>query len=168
MKHSVLSLRCQLVLLAVMDFFKKNNAFVKNSKEFIFFLSLSLSSCTKNREVAIPQTNPIPTVTPGPAGMLMGNKEYFWGYAWQKDSAIYEMKVDTWRLTDSAINRGIKVYAAIYTDWSSFDQLPLTLTDVFLPDTVNLSYTVTAGHLKVFAKAPFDITWQSDVMIDYQ
>ena len=99
----------------------------------------------------------------------MDNKEYFWKYSWQKDSVnSYQMIVNTWRLTDSAINRGVKVYVAIYTDWSPFERVPQTLHDVFLPDTVNLTYGVTAGHLKVFAKAPFEITWPSDIMIEYQ
>ena len=77
-------------------------------------LSLSFTSCKKEKEITIPVS--IPPTQPG--GMLNGNEEYFWGNPWQKNVNDYEMKIETARLTDLALNSGIKVYAAIYSDWS--------------------------------------------------
>lgn len=137
---------------------------------FLLLLTVTvISACSKHQDPIVTQPYTGPVVSPGFAGDLMGNKEYFWKYSWQKDVAnSYEMKVNTWRLTDSTINRGVKVYVAIYTDWSPFERVPQTLHDVFLPDTVNLSYKVTQGLLTIFAKSPFEINWSSDAMIEYQ
>jgi len=127
---------------------------------------LIISSCSKDVEL---KTNPNPNPTPSfPSGIINGNKEYFWGRLWQQTSDGQEIFVETWRLTDSAINNGITIYAAIYNDWSSFHPLPLTLNEPGLTDTVNLSYTIIPGKVKVIAKAPFPITWLSDVMIEYR
>lgn len=71
-------------------------------------------------------------------------------------------------MTDSAINKGISVGLAIYSDWSVFETLPFTIDDpTWLRDTINLSYTVTPGKLQIFAKTTDDITWASDVFIQY-
>jgi hypothetical protein len=94
--------------------------------------------------------------------------QYFWDNPWEKDSNNYVIKVESFRLTDSAISRGIEVYVAEYSDWSPFRQLPLTLYDPSLPDTVNLSFTAAPGEVQVIAKAPFAITWRGDVFIKYR
>lgn len=138
-------------------------------KFLLFLTALILSACAKHKVPLPASTYSVAPVFPGFGGVPVDNKEYFWKYSWQKDSVnSYQMIVNTWRLTDSAINRGVRVYVAIYTDWSPFERVPQTLHDVFLPDTINLTYKVTAGHLNVFAKAPFQIEWPSDIMIEYQ
>ena len=130
---------------------------------FSFFISVIIFlSCSKNGGL---KTNPTPSF---PSGMVIGNKEYFWRSSWQKTSEGQEILVETWRLSDSAINRGVTIHAAIYSDWSPFNPLPLTLHELGLPDTVNLTYTIIPGKVKVIAKAPFTITWLSDVMIEYR
>jgi len=129
-------------------------------------LIISITSCNKSPEVTTYSPPPGPSIPPTP--IVIDNKEYFWGYSWQKISGGYEMKLNSLSLTDAAINRGISVHLAIYTDWSMFNQLPLTLRDQFLPDTINLSYTAMRGQLQVFAKAPFDLVWASDVFIEYK
>jgi hypothetical protein len=127
---------------------------------------MTIASCFKD---GVRMTNPPP---PGPpqtsSGFIIGNKEFFYGIPWQKDSNGFEMEMDTWRLTDIAINKRINVSLAIYTDWSSFRQLPFILSDPFLPDTIGLTYSLMPGQLKVFAKTPLDIKWASDVIIEYQ
>ena len=135
------------------------------SLSFLLTLIISISSCNKSPEVT---TYPLPPGPATPPATIVIDKEYFWGSSWQKTSVGYEMKLNSPALTDSALNRGINVRVAIYTDWSMFNLLPLTLYDQFLPDTVNLSYTATRGQLQVFAKAPFDINWASDVFIEYK
>jgi hypothetical protein len=130
----------------------------------ILFIGTTLLICSCSKEptpVSIDRPN-IPPPPPVPV------KEYFWEKAWQKTGNDFEIKLQSPALTDSAINKGIKVQVAIYTDWSLFNDIPLTLTEIGLPDTVNLSYSVQPGNLRIVAKAPFEITWPSDVVIVYQ
>jgi hypothetical protein len=96
------------------------------------------------------------------------NREYYWGRQWRKDSNDYEIKIEASRLTDSALNKGIKVYVAIYSDWSFFEQMPLTLNDADLPDTANLSFNAMPGSLQIIARAPFVLNWSSDILIEYE
>ena len=71
-------------------------------------------------------------------------------------------------LTDSAINRGIDVGVAVYSDWDPFEKLPFNYYDYDKKDTIHLSYDVRAGQLQVIAKASFKITYPSDVYIEYK
>lgn len=128
----------------------------------MFVLIMIFASCHKEKGVIMD-----PPVQP-PQVSMIGDREYFYGIPWNKDSSGYEMNLDAWRLTGAAINKGIKIYVAIYTDWSSFFPLPMTLSDPFLTDTINLTYTLVPGHVKVFAKTPADINWASDISIEYQ
>ena len=120
---------------------------------------MAVVACSKKHEEILTQTPPAPTHG--------DNKEYFWGLGWQKTTSGYEINLESPQLTDSAINKGIRVEVAIFTDWSVFRQLPLTFSEASLADTINLSYTAVPGRLKVIAKAPFEIDWQSDVRIGY-
>ena len=114
-------------------------------------------------------TNPPPSVPPQTSsGFIIGNKEFFYSIPWKKDSSGFKMELDTRRLTDTVINKGVNVSLAINTDWSPFRQLPLTLNDPFLADTINRTYSLMPGQVKIFAKTPLDIKWASDVIIEYQ
>ena len=122
---------------------------------------LLIVSCSK------PEIHPIdrPVFPPSPFDL---KSEYFRAQAWQKISTGYQMSIQSSRLTDSAINKGIKVSVALYSDWSTFYLIPSTIYDQDLPDTVNISYSVIQGQLKLISVAPFDITWKSDVLIEYK
>jgi hypothetical protein len=143
---------------------------MKNSTSFLFPYNLAgcliiiftvVFSCSKKGSPLIDR----PTVSPSP---FEANREYYWGNAWQKTIMGYEMIIPSSRLTDSVINKGIRVGLAIYSSWSVFQTLPVTLYDpVSLPDTINLSYTAIPGDLKVVAKTAVNITWPSDVFIQY-
>ena len=128
---------------------------------FLVVLIIIFVSCKKEKESI--------TYPPAPPQVPVSvNREYFWGIPWQKDSSGYVMNLDLGRLTDTAINRGVKVYVAIYSDWSFFYQLPQTLSDPFLTDTINLTFNLIPGHVQVFAKTPVEIKWPSDISILYQ
>ena len=102
-----------------------------------------------------------------PQAAPIDDREYYYGIPWKKDSTGYEMNLDLGRLTDTTISRGVTVYVAMYTDWSPFYRLPLTNSDFELPDSVNLTYSLTPGHVKVFAKTPVNINWPSDISVAY-
>jgi hypothetical protein len=126
----------------------------------VFAGSAILLSCKKENLTITDHISDPPPFVP--------DRDYFWGQPWQKTSTGYEMKLQASRLTDSAINKGIRVGLAIYSDWSNFETLPFTINDPsWLRDTINLSYTVTPGKLQIFAKTTVDITWSSDVFIQY-
>jgi uncharacterized protein (UPF0305 family) len=80
----------------------------------------------------------------------------------------HEIHLDTWKLTDSTINKGINVYVAIWTEMTTFERIPLIFYDFLQKDTIHLSYTAIPGQLQVIAEAPFEITYLSDVFIEYQ
>ena len=120
------------------------------------------SSCSKSKSL------PTPDRHVAPQWPFMVNRDYFWGEGWQKTATGYEMKLPTQRLTDSAINKGIRVGLAIFSDWSGFETLPFTIDDPsYYADTINLSYTAIPGNLTVVAKTSVNITWASDVFIQY-
>lgn len=120
---------------------------------------LFIVSCSK------PEIHPIDRPVFPPFDL---KSEYFRAQAWQKISTGYQMSIQSSRLTDSAMNKGVKVSVALYSDWSTFYLIPSTLYDQDLPDTVTISYSVIPGQLKLIALAPFDITWKSDVLIEYK
>ena len=129
---------------------------------FLVVLIMIFASCHK--EKANTTGGPVQP----PQVPVISNREYFYNIPWHRDSSSYEMELDLQRLTDTAIRRGVKVYVAIYTDWSFFYQLPQTLNDPFITDTINLTYTLMPGQLKVFAKTPVNLNWPSDISLEYQ
>jgi len=124
-------------------------------------LLIITSSCSKSTSLPKPDraTEPLPP--------FMLNREYFWRHPWQKTSTGYEMILRASALTDSAINKGIKVHVAIESEMMPFERLPVTLNYAFFPDTINLSYTAMPGQLQIFAKTSVNIHWLSDVFIQY-
>jgi len=102
------------------------------------------------------------------SGYLVDNKEYFWGVNWHKTSTGYETDFDTGNLTDSAINRGVTVYVAMWTEMTTFQQIPSIFYDFGRNDSIHLSYTAAPGKLKVFAETPLGVDYQSDVLIEYK
>ncbi len=125
-------------------------------------LMIIIASCFKDGEGMTPD----PSQTQ--SEIIIDKKEFFYGIPWQKDSSGFKMELDSWRLTDTVINKRVSVSLAIYTDWSSFCPIPFTLSGPDLTDTINLTYSLIPGQLKIFAKTPLDINWASDVMIEYQ
>lgn len=131
------------------------------SSLLVLIISIAFVACSK--EKARPAGWPVlpPQVLP------VDDREYYYGVAWTKDSSGYEIDLGLARLTDTMISRGVTVYVAMYSDWSPFYSLPLTVSEVFLPDTVNLTYTLTSGNLKVVARTPLNINWPSDISVKY-
>jgi hypothetical protein len=129
-------------------------------------LMITIASCFKDGEGISnpPSSNSSQTSSE----LIIGNREFFYGIPWQKDSSGFKMELDTRRLTDTVIKKGVNVSLAINTDWSSFRQLPLTLNDPFSTEVIDLTYLLMPGRLKIFAKTSLDITWASDVIIEYR
>lgn len=133
---------------------------------YLLVLCIVISSCKKDTSPKIP---PPSSQTPAqPSGYVVGNREYFWGEGWKKTSSGYEMHLDTWRLTDSAISKGINVYVAMWTEMTVFESIPSIFYDFTRKDSVRLSYTVIPGQLQVLAKSPSELDYESDVMIEYK
>ena len=78
------------------------------------------------------------------------------------------MNLNTWMLTGSTISKGINVYVATWTEFSIFERIPLTYYDFDNKDSVHFSFTALPGHLQVTAQVPFEINYESDVLIEYQ
>ena len=122
---------------------------------------LFIISCSKQ------EIHPIdrPVFLPSPFELKM---EYVWAQPWQKTSTGQQMAIQSLRLTDSAIRKGITVSVAFESEMSVFEKLPTIINYPWLSDTVDLSYTIVPGKLTILAKTSFDIAWPSDVMIYYQ
>jgi len=131
------------------------------SSLLVLIIIIAFVACSKEKAIITDRPAQPPQVSP------IDDREYYYGISWKKDSSGYEMNLGLGRLTDTTISRGVTVYVAMYTDWSPFYRLPLTLSETFLPDTVNLTYTLTSGNLKVFAKTPLNINWPSDISVAY-
>ena len=131
------------------------------SSLLVLIIIIAVVACSKGKAIITDRPAQPPQVSP------IDDREYYYGIPWKKDSSGYEMNLGLGRLTDTTISRGVTVYVAMYTDWSPFYRLPLTLSETFLPDTVNLTYTLTSGNLKVFAKTPLNINWPSDISVAY-
>jgi len=134
----------------------------------VLALIVTIVACRKDRE---PQPHsPIspPQAPPQPSGFIVGNKEYFWTEGWHKTSTGYEINLNTWRLTDSTISKGINVSVAMWTEMTIFERIPSTFYDFNNKDSVHLSFTAKPGQLRVTAQAPFELNYESDVLIEYQ
>ena len=139
---------------------------------FIFCAILVFSSCNKKEEpLANSGINPPPLLPPSQpiSGMLIGNKELFWEQPWDTAAGGYIMKLKTWRLTQDKINSGIDVGIAIFGAGDSpWVTTPTSLYDLFLQDSVHVSYNATPGQLQLKARTSFDFTKvKSDVYIEY-
>jgi hypothetical protein len=65
---------------------------------FLVVLIIISASCKKEKKnITYPSAPPQVSV--------IGNREYFYGISWEKDSNGYVMNLDPQRLTDTAINR---------------------------------------------------------------
>ena len=135
--------------------------------QYRFFHSLIIiiaiiTACSRKQDY-LPIDRPIDN-----SQYFINNREYFWGESWQRRPSGYEMTLQTQMLTDSVINKGIGVGVRIYSERGRFETLPVTIDDPsWLTDTIQLSCTVTPGKLKVFAKTSVNITWPSDVYIQF-
>jgi hypothetical protein len=138
----------------------------------LLVIGLTLAASCDKEDPPIP--NPRPTLLPAPVPVTPvgpvahGNQDYFWGYPWSKTSAGYEIKLRTDRLTQDAINKGIKVHVAIWTEMSTFFPIPSRYYETLQQAYVELSYTAAPGELLVLAKAPFEVKYESDLFIEYQ
>ncbi|HEV8283667.1 MAG TPA: hypothetical protein VGQ09_05125 [Chitinophagaceae bacterium] len=142
--------------------------------QFISWLTvllITVISCDKDVNVSRGTSGVVPpTVTSSSSSGLIihGNRDYFWGYPWQKTSRGYEIHLDTWRLTAVEINKGINVHVAVWTEMTTFERIPLAFYDFLQQDTIHLSYTAIPGQLQVIATAPFEVKYASDIFIEYQ
>ena len=132
----------------------------------LLFLSLTALFCRKEKD-ARPYSPPS-TGLPPPSGYVVDNKEYFWAVVWHKTTRGYETDLDTGRLTDSTINRGVNVSVAMWTEMTTFQQVPSIFYDFVRNDSIHLSYTVAPGKLQVLAETPLGVDYQSDVLIEYK
>jgi len=131
----------------------------------LLFLSLTALSCRKEKDTKpyLPSTG-----LPPPSGYVVDNKEYFWGVFWHKTTRGYETDLDTSRLTDSTISKGVNVYVAMWTEMTTFQQIPSIFYDFVRSDSIHLSYTVVPGKLQVLAETPLGVDYQSDVLVEYK
>lgn len=123
-------------------------------------LLLFVVSCSKE-EVGTVANRPV-VVQPPPA--LRVDEEYFWAQDWQKTTRGQEIIVTSSRLTQAAIDKGIDVSVAIYTEMTLFTWLPTIIT---MTDKIELLYTVEPGKLYVIARTSTPLNFQSDVCIRY-
>lgn len=128
---------------------------------FLFALLIITFSCSKSKSLPMPDR----PIEPLPGYMV--NREYFWRHYWQKTATGYEMILRSSALTDSAINKGIKVHVAIESEMMPFERLPVTLNYSGYPDTISLSYTPVPGRLNIFAKTSMTLVGPADVFIQY-
>ena len=70
------------------------------------------------------------------------------------------------RLTQEALDKGIVVSVAIDTEMTTFAQLPATIKWPW--GDIQLSFKAEPGKIYVIAQAPYDLTLQSDVRVQYQ
>lgn len=126
----------------------------------LFMLLLFVVSCSKE-EVGTVANRPV-VVQPPPA--LRVDEEYFWAQDWQKTTRGQEIIVTSSRLTQAAIDKGIDVSVAIYTEMTLFTWLPTIIT---MTDKIELLYTVEPGKLYVIARTSTPLNFQSDVCIRY-
>ena len=135
----------------------------------LLVLFLTITSCNKDGEV---KNNLFPINNPSspsqPSGIIVGNREYFWGNAWHRTSNGYAINLNTWRLSDSAINRGINIHVAFWTEMTTFEKTPLAFYNFLQRDTVHLSYIAIPGQLQVIGHGALDTTDKSDVFIEYE
>ncbi|MBD0367268.1 MAG: hypothetical protein ICV53_14340 [Flavisolibacter sp.] len=128
-------------------------------------LLTTVAACHKDKATPPPNrqdSSPPPQGRPPLTGVIHGNTEYFWGYGWTQTSRGQEIQITTIRLTQEAINKGISVHVAPYTEMSTFSELPVTVNGI------ELSYVAEPTHLYVIARAPFTISDASDVYIEYR
>lgn len=123
-------------------------------------LLLFVVSCSKE-EVGTVANRPV--VVQPPAALRV-DEEYFWAQDWQKTTRGQEIIVTSSRLTQAAIDKGIDVSVAIYTEMTLFTWLPTIIT---VTDKIELLYTVEPGKLYVIARTPTPLNFQSDVCIRY-
>jgi hypothetical protein len=130
---------------------------------------VSVISCSKQIEHPSYQTLPAPLITP-----IVSNQEIFWAQPWRATQRGYEIDVYPALLTDSAINKGVDVGVAIYSEMTTFETLPRAFYEYTQRDSVYLSCVVTPHHLQIVAQASFDLgymsssTYLSDILIRYR
>ena len=135
--------------------------------------SFLFASCTKEEKLppyTVITSSPLP-VSPIPTHsgpFVHGNRDYFWALPWHKTPRGYEIHLNTTRLTNDQINKGISVSVAIWTEMTVFDAIPLTFYEHTQKDSVSLSYSAKSGQLEIIAKATFEIKYVSDVFIEYK
>jgi len=134
----------------------------------VLALIVTVVACRKDKEPQRYYPVSPPQAPPQPSGFIVGNKEYFWGEAWHKTSAGYKINLNTWKLTDSTISKGINVSVAMWTEMTIFERIPMTFYDFVNKDSVHLSFTAKPGQLRVTAQAPFELNYESDVLIEYE
>ena len=131
----------------------------------IIFLSvLFLISCEK--EV---QKKDLPPGSGSIQPIIPGTYEIKWGLVWERDSIDYKIIIPNMAITNDVINRGIDVYVAPWTGWSSFYKLPFSIAQPDYTDTVHFSYVIEPGKIKLKAITIEDLSRAiSDVKIEYR
>lgn len=137
----------------------------------ILLISITtLLSCSKDPDNYPRSSPPPPPVIfqPPPTVMNIGNKEYLWGIQWDTSANGYKIIINTTLLTQDAINNGINVYVAPWTEMSVFEKLPYSY-QTFPGDTIHFSYSIIPGELKVYANTNMSQAWdKSDICIEYK
>lgn len=130
---------------------------------FLLVFFISLIACHKPVEDRGVSSNPSPSGNP----FVAPEREYHWGLYWSQTSRGNEIHLNSPRLSDSVIRRGVAIGLAVYSDWDLFGIIPFDYYDTNKNDTIHLSYDVTPGQLRIIAKTPFAISYPSDVYIQY-
>lgn len=131
---------------------------------FSLVFLISLIACHKAGENRIrgngKSTSEDPFVVP--------DREYFWRVEWHPALRGDEIHLNAPRLVDSQIGKGIEIGVAVYSDWDRFEKIPFKYYDSNKNDTIHLWYEMMPGQLQIIAKAPFTVTYPSDVYIQYK
>ncbi|HEX3164818.1 MAG TPA: hypothetical protein VHQ93_01090 [Chitinophagaceae bacterium] len=147
------------------------NPRLKLTAAILLIATTALISCSKDSDnyprPSLPP--PIPDIfQPRPTVIIIGNKEYHWGVQWDTSANGYKIIIGTVLLTQDAINRGVDVYVAPWSEMSVFEKLPYSYPP-FGGDTISFSYSAMPGQLKVYATTNQSRAWDmSDIYIEYK
>ncbi|TMI61280.1 MAG: hypothetical protein E6H07_19810 [Bacteroidetes bacterium] len=125
-----------------------------------------ISSCSKDGSTYSGSGSGSPVLPPPPPP----NQEVFYNQPWDTASNGYKLQINTQRLTQEQIIRGINVEIAVLgAGESPWVRIPVSYFDPNLTDTVHISYSATPGQLQLFARTTFELNHhQSDVLIKYK
>ena len=124
-------------------------------------MTIIVVSCTKD-PVLLSSPSPVSPPVFNP----FTNRDYYWALSWDTAANGYKIIITDPSLTQDAINKGIDIYLAPWTEMSVFEKLPFDYIDPALSDTLRFSYTIIPGQLKIISNTRLNNRWdQSDVYI---
>lgn len=99
---------------------------------------------------------------------VWGAKQYFWINYWEAGPQGYQLKLKPDGLTQQAIDKGIRVYVAMWSETTPFEPLPTVFSIPSQGVKIELFYTARPGELRIIAQSPSSIPYPSDVYIEFK